>query len=46
MTTKNKKTVENLEKALNQSTVVDSAEKLEMLIARVKKAQKIYSNFT
>ena len=46
MTTKNKKAVENLEKALNQSTVVDSAEKLEMLIARVKKAQKIYSNFS
>lgn len=46
MTTKSKKTVENLEKALNSSSVVDSAEKLEMLIERVKKAQKIYSTFT
>lgn len=46
MTTKSKKTVENLEKALNQSTLVDSAENLEMLIERVKKAQKIYSTFT
>ena len=46
MTTKSKKTVETLEKALNSSSVVDSAEKLEMLIERVKKAQKIYSTFT
>lgn len=46
MTTKSKKTVENLEKVLNTSTVVDSEEKLEMLIERVKKAQKIYAKFT
>ena len=46
MTTKNKKNVENLEKALNQNSIVDSAEKLELLIERVKKAQKIYSTFT
>ena len=46
MTTKNKKTVENLEKALNKSTVVDSAEQFELLIQRVKKAQKIYSTYT
>ena len=46
MTTKSKKTVENLEKTLNKSTLVDNAEQLELLIERVKKAQKIYSNFT
>ena len=46
MTTKSKKTVETLEKALNQSSIVDSAEKLEMLIERVKRAQKIYSTYT
>lgn len=46
MTTKNKKTVENLEKSLNKSTVVDSAEQFELLIERVKKAQKIYSTYT
>ena len=46
MTTKNKKTVEKLEKTLNKSTVVDSAEQLELLIERAKKAQKIYAKFT
>lgn len=46
MTTKSKKTVENLEKALNSSTLVDNAEQLELLIERVKKAQKIYATFT
>lgn len=46
MTTKSKKTVENLEKTLNKSTLVDNAEQLELLIERVKKAQKIYSTFT
>ncbi len=46
MTTKSKKTVENLEKTLNKSSLVDNAEQLELLIERVKKAQKIYSNFT
>ena len=46
MTTKSKKTVEKLEKSLNKSTVVDSAEQFELLIERVKKAQKIYSTYT
>ena len=46
MTTKSKKTVESLEKTLNKSTVVDTAEQLELLIERVKKAQKIYATFT
>ena len=47
MTTKNKKAVENLEKALNTSSnVVETAEQLELLIERVKKAQKIFSTFT
>lgn len=46
MTTKDKKTVENLEKALNTSSVVDSAEKLELMIERVKKAQKIFATYS
>ena len=46
MTTKSKKTVEKLEKTLNKSTVVDNAEQLELLIERVKKAQKIYATYT
>ncbi len=46
MATKSKKTVENLEKTLNKSVLVDNAEQLELLIERVKKAQKIYSTFT
>lgn len=46
MTTKDKKEVDNLEKALNTSTLVDDSEKLELLIERVKKAQKIYSTFS
>ena len=46
MTTKSKKTVEKLEKTLNKSSVVDSAEQFELLIERVKKAQKIYSTFS
>ena len=45
MTTKSKKTVETLEKTLNKSTLVDSAEQLELLIERAKKAQKIYATF-
>ena len=40
MTTKSKKTVENLEKTLNKSSLVDSAEQLELLIERAKKAQR------
>jgi acetaldehyde dehydrogenase/alcohol dehydrogenase len=46
MATKSKKTVEHLEKALKKTSVVDSAENLELLIERVKKAQKIYSKFS
>ena len=46
MTTKSKKTVENLEKTLNKSSLVDSAEQLELLIERAKKAQKIFATFT
>ena len=41
-----KKNVDNLEKALNQSSVVDTVEQFELLIERVKKAQKIYSTFS
>ena len=44
MTTKSKKTVENLEKTLNKSSLVDSAEQLELLIERAKKAQKMQSS--
>ena len=46
MTTKSKKNVETLEKTLNKSTLVDSAEQLELLIERAKKAQKIFATFT
>ena len=38
--------VEKLEKSLNKSTLVDTSEQLELLIERVKKAQKIYSTYT
>src|SRR5574344_270682 len=46
MTTKSKKTVENLEKVLTKSNVVNSAETLEQLISRVQKAQKIFATFS
>lgn len=47
MTTNNKQVIESLEKALNSnSSVVDSPEKLELLIERVKKAQKIFATFS
>ncbi|MDY6358549.1 MAG: bifunctional acetaldehyde-CoA/alcohol dehydrogenase [Cyanobacteriota bacterium] len=46
MSTKSKKTVETLEKTLNKSGKVETAEELELLIERVKKAQKIYSTYT
>ena len=46
MATKSRKNVDKLEKALNKSTTVDNAEQLELLIERVKKAQKIYSEYT
>ncbi len=41
-----KKTVEKLEKTLNKSTLVDTSEQLELLIERVKKAQKIYATYS
>jgi len=44
MTTK--KTIDKLEKALNQNNSVATAEDLEILISRVKKAQKIFSTFS
>ncbi len=46
MTAKNKKEIDKLEKALNQSAEVNTAEALESLIARVKKAQRIYATFS
>lgn len=46
MATKTKKTVENLEKALNQSGVVATSEDLEILISKVKKAQRIFATFS
>lgn len=41
MATKTKKTVEKLEKALAKPSIVSTAEDLEILISRVKKAQRI-----
>lgn len=46
MGTKNKKNIERLEKALSKSVAVDNAQQLELLIERVRKAQKIYSTYT
>ena len=46
MVVKNKKDVEKLESALNQSSEVATVEQLESLIARVKEAQRIYADFT
>jgi acetaldehyde dehydrogenase/alcohol dehydrogenase len=47
MTTKSKKTVEKLEETLNtKASLVDNAEQLELLIERVRKAQKIYATFS
>lgn len=46
MATKSKKNVEALEKALNQSNVVETLEQLEVLVSKVKKAQKIFATYT
>ena len=47
MATKSKKTVEKLEETLNaESSLVDNAEQLELLIERVRKAQKLYATFS
>lgn len=44
-TTKTTKTVEKLEKVLSKSSSVATAEDLEILISKVKKAQKILASF-
>ncbi len=41
-----KKNVEALEKALNQSNVVETLDQLEVLISKVKKAQKIFETYS
>lgn len=46
MATKTKKTIETLEKALSKGSSVSTMEDLEVLISKVKKAQKIYATFT
>ncbi len=46
MTTKSKKNVDALEKALNQSNVVETLDQLEVLISKVKKAQKIFATYS
>ena len=46
MTTKSSKQIEDLEKAYNNSGVVETLEQLEALISRVKKAQKVFETFT
>lgn len=45
MATKTKKTVESLEKTLTKTTVVSTVEDLEILISKVKKAQRILATF-
>ena len=46
MATKTKKTVEKLEESLNASSVVETLDQLEVLISKVKKAQKIFSTYS
>jgi len=46
MATKSKKTVDALEKALNNSNVVETLDQLEVLISKVKKAQKIFATYS
>jgi len=41
-----KRAAEKLEKVLNKSNIVDSSEQFELLIEKVKKAQRIYSAFS
>lgn len=45
MVTKTKKTVEKLEKVLSKSSAVKTTEDLEILISKVKKAQRILATF-
>ncbi|MGM9993325.1 MAG: bifunctional acetaldehyde-CoA/alcohol dehydrogenase [Candidatus Avigastranaerophilus sp.] len=46
MATKNKKTVDALEKAYKQTNVVETLEQLEVLISKVQKAQKIFETYS
>ena len=46
MATKSSKIVEDLEKAYNNSDVVETLDQLEALISRVKKAQKVFETYT
>ncbi len=46
MATKSRKNAEDLEKTLNQSEKVETLDQLEVLISKVKKAQKIYASYT
>ncbi len=46
MTTKTKKNVESLEKSLNASNVVETLDDLEVMISKVKKAQKIFATYS
>ncbi len=45
-TVKSKKNVEALEKALKQTNTVETLEQLEILISKVKKAQRIFETYT
>lgn len=44
--TPNNKDTQNFEKPLNKPLTVDTAQQLELLIKKVKKAQEIYSSYT
>ena len=46
MTTQTNNEVEKLEESLNASSKVETLEELEILISKVKKAQKIFSTFS
>ena len=46
MVTKNKKSIKRAEKPLKRTSIVDNAKQLDLLIERVKNAQKIYSEYT
>ncbi len=46
MATKTKKTVEQLEESLNAPSVVETLDQLEVLISKVKKAQKIFATYS
>ncbi len=46
MSTKGTKNVETTEQVIEQSNTVETVEQLEALIARVKKAQRIFATFT